>query len=109
MKRGDIIKPTAEHMAFNKRNGLPKYRAQEVLAVLKPGEIPADYGFHGPNYGYLNYGEYRLVVNNQVQSQLSRDRFCFPFRHDAPDPEPPKYATVRYTTTGILRHDEADQ
>lgn len=103
LKVGDVIKPTEEHNAFNKRNGLPKFRAQEVLAILEPGEIPADHGLRGRAYGYLNYGERRIVVNNSVGSRLRPGYIFFPFHHDAPDPPPPKYATVRYTRTEIVR------
>jgi hypothetical protein len=102
LKRGDIIPVTDEHNAFNKRNGLPRYRVQEVLAVLKPGERACDHGIHGRCYGYLNAGEERIVVNNQVASGLNRDTIFLPLRHDAPEPPPPKFARVRYTKTTIV-------
>ena len=107
LKVGDVIAPTEEHMAFNRRNGLPKYRAQEVLAILQPGERACDHGFREPVYGYLNDGEQRILVNNQVGSRLSRDRFYFPFKHDAPDPKPDKYARVTYTRDQIVRVEDA--
>jgi hypothetical protein len=102
MKVGDIIPVPEEVNAFNKRNGLPRYRAQEVLAVLKPGERACDHGFHGPVFGYLNDGEDRILLNNRVGSHLNRDRFFWPLRHDAPDPPAPKYANVCYTKTIIV-------
>jgi hypothetical protein len=105
LKRGDVITVPDEQNAFNRRNGLPRYKAQEVLAVLEPGERACDHGIREPVYGYLNDGEQRVVVNNQVGSRINRDMFFWPLRHDVPDPPPPKYATVSYTKTTIVRVD----
>ena len=81
IKVGDHVAPSAEYNAFNKRNGLPRFKAQEVLAVLKPGEVGADYGFPGPNYGYLNYSESRLLLNGGVRSR-NGDFIFWPFKHE---------------------------
>lgn len=103
MRRGDIVPVSDEQNAFNRRNGLPRYRAQEVLAVLKPGERACDHGIHEAVYGYLNDGVDRVVMNNRVGAQTNRDRFFWPLRHDAPDPPPPEFTEVRYTKTTIIR------
>lgn len=69
MKAGDIKRLTSDHRAFNRRNGLPDWGVQEVLAVLEPGERACDHGFHEPVYGYLCDGVQRLLMGNSFRSR----------------------------------------